>query len=392
MPENTLRKTIVDPMTDNTFSRFSQFIQAELGIKMPPAKKTMLQARLQKRLWKLGLDSFDAYYDYVFSADGRELELPQMINVVTTNKTDFFREPNHFEFLVERILPEMIKSYGLDKRFMFWCAGSSSGEEPYSLAMVLHDFSEQVHGFTFFILATDISTRVLDKAKLGIYDEDLVEPVPAAFRKKYLLRSKEHDNGLVRISPEIRSFVRFRHLNLIKNDFGMRETIDVIFCRNVIIYFNRDTQEQVINRLYHHLSPGGYLFTGHSETLNGLSVPLKAVAHTVYQKERIADPSSHLPVITLKPAELFISERPAIVRTVLGSCVAVTMYDRQLGIAAICHALLPEGNENSSLNVILRPAGHISMSIRLFRSCYSVYETMGSNRVTSKSSCLVEQI
>ncbi len=348
IPENSVRKTIVDPMADSIFSQFSQFIQAELGIKMPPAKKTMLQARLQKRLWKLGIDSFDAYYDYVFSPDGRESELPQMIDVVTTNKTDFFRESNHFDFLVERVLPEMIERHGLDKRFMLWCAGSSSGEEPYSLAMVLHNFSEQVHGFKFFILATDISTRVLDKAKLGIYDEESVEPVPAAFREKYLLRSKERGKGLIRISPNIRSFVKFRRLNLIRNDFSLRETMDIIFCRNVIIYFDRDTQEHVINRLYHHLSPGGYLFTGHSETLNGLSVPLKPVAHTVYQKELTSDMPAHLPVVTLKPAELFISERPVIVRTVLGSCVAVTMFDRKLGVSAICHALLPEGDERSS--------------------------------------------
>lgn len=343
MPESTARRTIIDPMTDSTFFQFSQFIQTELGIKMPPTKKVMLQARLHKRLWKLGLDSFDAYYEYVFSPDGREHELPQMINVVTTNKTDFFREPNHFDFLVEHVLPKMIKRHGLEKRFTLWCAGSSSGEEPYSLAMVLHNYSEQVHGFKFFILATDISTKVLDKAKLGIYDEESAEPIPVIFRQKYLLRSKERDKGLVRVSPEIRSFVRFRRLNLIKSDFGLRETVDIIFCRNVIIYFNRETQEHVINKLYHHLSPGGYLFTGHSETLNGHSVPLKAVAHTVYQKE-----FSHFPVITLKPAELFVSERPVIVRTVLGSCVAVTMYNRQHGISAICHALLPDGDKYAS--------------------------------------------
>jgi chemotaxis receptor (MCP) glutamine deamidase CheD len=216
--------------------------------------------------------------------------------------------------------------------------------------MVLRNYAEQVQEFQFFILGTDISTRVLEKAKLGIYDEELVEPVPPDFRRKYLLKSKEKDKALVRLVPEIRSCIRFRRLNLVKNDFGLRETMDIIFCRNVIIYFNRETQEQVINRLYHHLAPGGYLFTGHSETLNGLSVPLKAVAHTVYQKEHVMDLSAQLPVITLKPAELFISERPSIVRTVLGSCVAVTMFDRRLRISAICHALLPGTDEGSELD------------------------------------------
>ncbi len=350
MPTDGVKRTIVEPMTDEIFFRFSQFIQNELGIKMPPAKKTMLQARLQKRLWKLEIDSFHKYYEYVFSPVGRENELPQMIDVVTTNKTDFFREPNHFDFLVERVLPELLNNQGLEKRVTIWCAGCSTGAEPYSLAMILHDYAERVQNFQFFILGTDISTRVLDKAKLGIYDEEAVEPVPAELRRKYLLKSKEKEKDLVRVVPEIRACIRFRHLNLIKNDFGLRETMNVVFCRNVIIYFNRETQEQVINRLYHHLTPGGYLFTGHSETLNGLSVPLKAVAHTVYQKENVTGSSAQLPVITLKPAELFISERPSIVRTVLGSCVSVTMFDRRLGISAICHALLPRSDESSELD------------------------------------------
>lgn len=345
MNEESVRRTNVESMSDESFYRFSEFIEAELGIKMPLAKKTMLQARLQKRLWKLDIESFDEYYNYVFSPEGRELELQQMIDVVTTNKTDFFREPNHFEYLVERVLPEIISRHGADRQYMFWCAGCSSGEEPYSLAMVLHDFSLQHPGFHFLILATDVSSRVLEKARLGIYEEENADPIPVEFRKRYLLKSKEREKSMVRISPEIRAFVRFRSVNLVRGEFGFRETMDIIFCRNVIIYFNRDIQEQVINRLYQHLSPGGYLFTGHSETLNGLSVPLKAVAHTVYQKEVSAHLAPHLPVITLKPAELYISDHPAIVRTVLGSCVAVTMFDKRLGVAAMCHALLPQGNE-----------------------------------------------
>lgn len=345
MSEESVHRTNVESMSDESFYRFSEFIEAELGIKMPLAKKTMLQARLQKRLWKLDIASFDDYYDYVFSPEGREAELQQMIDVVTTNKTDFFREPNHFEYLVERVLPELISRVGVDRQFMFWCAGCSSGEEPYSLAMVLHNFSLQHHGFHFLILATDVSSRVLEKAKLGIYDEESADPIPAEFRKRYLLKSKEKEKAMVRISPEIRAYVRFRSVNLVHGEFGFREMMDVIFCRNVIIYFNRDVQEQVIGRLYQNLSSGGYLFTGHSETLNGLSVPLKAVAHTVYQKEASAYAAPHLPVITLKPAELYISDHPAIVRTVLGSCVAVTMFDKRIGVAAMCHALLPQGNE-----------------------------------------------
>lgn len=344
--EENIRRTPVDGMTDEAFTHFSEFIEEELGIKMPIAKKTMLQARLQKRLWKLGIDSFEDYYDYVFSVEGRELELQQMIDVVTTNKTDFFRESNHFDYLTEHVLPDMLKRYGSERQYMFWCAGCSSGEEPYSLAMTLHHFAEERPNFHFLILATDISSRVLDKAKLGIYEEEAAEPVPDELRRKYLLKSKEKDKGLVRIAPEIRAYVKFRQVNLVKGEFGFRESMDVIFCRNVIIYFNRETQEQVINRLYQHLNPGGFLFTGHSETLNGLAVPLKAVAHTVYQKDAsAANLPQNLPIITLKPAELYVSDQPAIIRTVLGSCVAVTMFDKRLGVAAMCHALLPQSNE-----------------------------------------------
>ncbi|MBD3308968.1 hypothetical protein GF339_21335, partial [candidate division KSB3 bacterium] len=310
MQDEVVRRTLVGPMKDEIFSRFAEFIETELGIKMPPAKKTMLQARLQKRLWKLGFNSFDTYYDYVFSPEGREFELSQMIDVVTTNKTDFFREPKHFDFLTQRALPELINHRGLEQCFMIWCAGCSTGQEPYSLAMVLSDFAERVSGFHFFILATDISSQVLEKAKLGIYPQEAVLPVPMKLRKRYLLKSKEKDKKLVRVVPEIRSLVRFRRLNLTKPDFGLREMMDIIFCRNVIIYFNRAIQEQVVGRLCQYLNPGGYLFTGHSETLNGMALPLLSVSHTVYQKEvgRVASPQ--LPIMTLKPAELFISERP----------------------------------------------------------------------------------
>jgi len=228
MQKNPARRTIVESMSDETFSRFSQFIQAELGIKMPPAKKTMLQARLQKRLWKLGFDSFDAYHEYVFSPDGRENELSHMVDVVTTNKTEFFREPKHFEFLTQRVLPDLLDRRGVEDCFVIWCAGCSSGEEPYTLAMVLSDFAQQVRGFHFLILATDISSRMLEKAKLGIYDQEAVEAIPLMFRQKYFLKSTDKEKGLVRLIPELRSLVRFRWLNLVKKDFSLREHVDIV--------------------------------------------------------------------------------------------------------------------------------------------------------------------
>ena len=166
--------TAPGPMSDGTFSRFSAFVQTELGIKMPDIKKTMLQTRLSKRLRGLGMRSFDEYYDFVFSPQGRVSELQNMIDVVTTNKTDFFREPRHFDFLVQKALPDLIGNGKLrpGSRARIWSAGCSIGKEPYTLAMVLTDFFEKQESYAFSIYATDISARVLKHALVGIYDKE----------------------------------------------------------------------------------------------------------------------------------------------------------------------------------------------------------------------------
>lgn len=274
-------------MSEKTFFRFSSYVQTELGIKMPTAKKTMLQARLSKRLRKLGIGSFDDYYDYVFSPEGVENELSDFIDVVTTNKTDFFREPKHFDYLIQTALPNMLNTTGagIRREVMIWSAGCSTGEEPYTLAMVLNGFAAKCPGFKYSIMATDISKKVLNEAMLGIYHESDVAPVPLEIKKKYLLRSRDKNKQQVRIVPELRKKIIFRWLNFMEDDYGLRRKRDIIFCRNVIIYFNRQIQEQVLNRFYRYLNPGGYLFLGHSETLNGLDVPLTPVAPTVYRKQ-----------------------------------------------------------------------------------------------------------
>ncbi|QSV45636.1 CheR family methyltransferase [Geobacter benzoatilyticus] len=273
-------------MSDREFSRFAEFIYDQCGIKMPPVKKTMLEARLQKRLRMLGIGSFQDYADYLFSNDGAGQELVHLIDVVTTNKTDFFREPAHFDYLVSTALPGLAASRGTGfrKGLSLWSAGCSSGEEPYTLAMVLSEFAEHNQGFSYNILASDICTTVLDKAKTAIYLEERVEPVSLPLKRKYLLRGKDKQAGLVRIVPELRNRIRFRRLNFMDDDFGFREPFDIIFCRNVIIYFDKRTQERLINKFCRHLIPGGYLFMGHSETLSGLDVPLVQVASTIYRK------------------------------------------------------------------------------------------------------------
>ncbi|MCF8067498.1 MAG: protein-glutamate O-methyltransferase [Desulfobacterales bacterium] len=273
-------------MKTSTFKRFSDFIYNELGIKMPESKMTLLQSRFQKRLRLLGLKSYDAYCDYVFSPEGMQDELDIMIDRVTTNKTDFFREPKHFTILTDEVLPKLIRKTqaGYGNKLMVWSSASSTGEEPYTLAMVLDDFAKKNKGFKFSILATDISNEVLQHAVNGVYEMEKVYPVPTDFKKRYLLRSKKPERKVVRVVPELRSLVHFQRLNLMDNQFDIRDKMDIIFCRNVIIYFDKPTQNKVINSLCRHLKPGGYMFMGHSETLSGLNVPLKLCGSTVYRK------------------------------------------------------------------------------------------------------------
>lgn len=275
-------------MSEKDFKRLSAFIYDQCGIKISNAKKTMLEARLHRRLRFLSLKSFGEYCEYLFSPRGMEEELVRMIDLVTTNKTDFFREAAHFDFLRETCLPEMVDAggAGFRKKLTVWSAGCSTGEEPYTLAMVLSEFAETHPGFQYQVTATDISTRVLETAALGIYEAENIAPVPTAMKRKYLLRNRDKSKGLVRIVPELRACVKFRRLNFMDGDFGMREPIDIIFCRNVIIYFDKATQEKLLNRFCRHLAPGGYVFLGHSETIFGLNVPLVQVSPTIYRKPR----------------------------------------------------------------------------------------------------------
>jgi chemotaxis protein methyltransferase CheR len=283
--ESAAREIDHPSLSAKEFGRLSRFIYDTCGIKMPEVKKTMLEARLAKRLRTLGMHSFGDYCDYLFSSAGQENELVQMLDMVTTNKTDFFREPDHFDYLTQTVLPDWLRRHD-GGCLSIWSAGCSSGEEPYTLAMVLSEFAQKNPGFDFDILATDISTRVLEKAQLAIYPEAQAEPIPMPLKKKYLLRSKDRNSGMVRIVPELRRKVRFRRLNFMDEEFGMREHLDIIFCRNVIIYFDRPTQEKLLQRFHSNMKPGSFIFMGHSETLSGLNVQLASVYPTVYRKPR----------------------------------------------------------------------------------------------------------
>ena len=273
-------------LTTRDFERFSRLVYEQCGIRLPAHKQSMLEARLRKRLRALGLASFEEYAELIFSGREPEGELVKLIDVVTTNKTDFFREPAHFDFLVRTALPVLIESdgIGLTRPLRIWSAGCSTGKEPYTLAMVLSEFREIHPDFRFEILGTDISTDVLDKAARGIYGEEKAEPIPPAMRRKYLLRARDPERRQVRVVPELRSLVSFRRLNFMDADYGMREPFDIIFCRNVLIYFDRPTQERLLARFAGYLESGRFLFLGHSETLLGLNLPLRQMAPSVYRK------------------------------------------------------------------------------------------------------------
>ena len=283
---DTMTPRLPATLSDRELQRFSSFIYDHAGIKMPPAKKTMLEARLQKRLKANSISSFEEYGNYVFSKEGRASELIHLIDVVTTNKTDFFREPGHFNFMVKTALPDILQARGDMSRdpVRVWSAGCSTGEEPYTLAMVLTEFASAHPDFRVSITASDICTQVLQTAQTGIYPEERTDPIPLNLKKKYLTRSREKSRSLVRICPQLRSLVAFRRINFMDDDFGIAEKMDIMFCRNVVIYFDKPTQQTLMKKFHKQLKPGGYLFIGHSETLSGLDVNFKAVASTVYRK------------------------------------------------------------------------------------------------------------
>lgn len=276
---NSLYKT---SLSDKEFGRLSSYIQGNYGIKMPPIKKTVLQGRLQKRLRKLDIPDFKTYVDFVFSKEG-ENEIIHMMDVVSTNKTDFYREPVHFELLEEEILPEIFKKKGRGK-INVWSAGCSSGEEPYTLAIVLNEFKLKNPGFDFQIICTDISTQMLQHGANAVYKEERIEVIPLNLKKKYFLKSKDRDSPQVRVVNELRNRVKFQRLNFMDNVYQINESFDIIFCRNALIYFERDNQEQVINKLCNKLVPDGYFFLGHSESITNMEVPLKGLIPTVFTK------------------------------------------------------------------------------------------------------------
>ncbi len=284
MVDPELNKIFSAQMTNDDFKRLSEFVFEQSGIKMPPVKKVMLQSRLQKRLRQLKIVSFKEYADYVFSPEGQKNEIIHMLDVVSTNKTDFFREPVHFDFLNEQVLNEFLSEYRSNYNLKVWSAGCSSGEEPYTIAITLNEFKNKNPKFDYSILGTDISSQILQNAAMAVYKEERIANIPLELKKKYFLRSKDKTARTVRVQKVLRDKVKYQRLNFMDNTYKLPDMFDVIFCRNVLIYFNRETQEQVISRLCTKLKTGGYLFIGHSESILGMTLPLEQIKPTIFRR------------------------------------------------------------------------------------------------------------
>lgn len=272
-------------MSQKTFERFKSYIEGHIGIQIPQAKKVMVESRLLKRLRILKLNSFGDYENYFFSIQGQEDEVPRFTEAITTNKTDFFREVDHFNILQSTVLPHVVNY--LDKNeIRLWSAASSSGEEAYTMAMFVEEFISENPGYRYKILATDISEKVLNHGHKAVYPLADGAPIPMDFKRKYCLVSKKSDEPTLRIKKHLRDRVMFRQINLTSDSYKIKKIYHVIFLRNVMIYFNKDTQAEILNNLYSHLHDEGYLFLGHSENLPGAEMPFVRVGPSVYKKKR----------------------------------------------------------------------------------------------------------
>ncbi|MDT8411780.1 MAG: CheR family methyltransferase [Vicingaceae bacterium] len=270
-------------LNDEEFVKLSSFIYSNFGIKLPITKKVLLEGRLQKRIKANQFNSFKEYIDFVFSEEG-ESEIISMIDQVSTNKTDFFREAKHFDFFREVVLENHLK-FNDRNPIKVWSSAASSGEEIYTIAISIEEFNRQNNSkIDYTVLGTDISLEILQKAQNAVYTEDRVLNIPIEIKRRYFLRSKDKIKRTVKIIPEIRKKVRFQRLNLMDDNYAVDSDFDVVFCRNVLIYFDKETQEKVVKKQCSKLRVGGYFFLGHSESILGFDVPLKQIKPTVYMK------------------------------------------------------------------------------------------------------------
>lgn len=272
------------PFTDRDFECLREFVAKASGIRLSEAKRELLYSRLTRRLRALGLKSF-AEYCALLRADESGAELENLVNAVTTNLTAFFRERHHFDYLRESLLPTLVRARAASRRLRLWSAGCSTGAEPYSLAMTVSAVLPPEHGWDVQILATDIDSEVLARAAEGIYALNEIEAVPPEWRRRWWLRGKGSKAGYARIKDELRALVHFRRHNLLEFPWPMKGPFDIVFCRNVVIYFDKADQRRVFDGFAEMLAPDGHLFIGHAETLYKVCDRFEPLGQTIYRKK-----------------------------------------------------------------------------------------------------------
>lgn len=275
------------PLSDREFNRIKKLIYETAGINLTAAKKELVKSRLSKRLRDLKIYSFSEYIQYVTKNDNRGIELINLVNAITTNKTEFFREEQHFKYLEEVIIPELNDDLYLrnERVLRIWVAGCSSGEEPYTIAMVFDNYFKNDRSREIKILATDICTDVLQKAAAGLYRKDTLNTVPSHYITNYFDKIRFEDGSyLYQIKDKIKKMILFKKLNLISSSFPLKHQFDIIFCRNVMIYFDRTTQQKLIEKFYKHIKNNGYLLIGHSESLMGINPKFIYQKPAIYKK------------------------------------------------------------------------------------------------------------
>lgn len=275
-------------LSDTEFRLFRELVYKLTGIALSDAKRELVQSRFRKRLRYHKLPSFKAYYELVVSQGENSPEITELVNCITTNKTDFYREPHHFEFVANRLVPEKLAQYAKGlcaPRLRIWHAGCSTGEEPYTLGITLLEALKGQPGWDFRQLASDIDTNVLAHAERGVYEQERVEPIPQHLLHTYFLRGRGTQSAYVKVRPELRERITFRQINLLAEQWPINSSahFDMIFCRNVVIYFDKPTRQRLFARFQTLLKPGGYLFIGHSESLLGISEAFDSLGHTIYR-------------------------------------------------------------------------------------------------------------
>jgi chemotaxis protein methyltransferase CheR len=282
-------------LSEREFAILRELVVERTGIALGPHKRALLQGRLAPRLRALGLRTFAEYRRAFAALDPASDEAARFVNAVTTTKTEFFREPRHFAYLTGQWLPRALEraARGRPRRVRIWSAACSSGEEPYSLAMTVMDALAEGPAWDVRILASDINTDVLRRAAAGVYRQDAVSALPRTTLRRHFLRGRGASTGLVRVRPEVRGLVAFRRINLVDGAWlgaggePIRTRFDAVFCRNVLMYFDRSTQQRVLRRLAEHVADGGVLVLGHSEGVRGLLSGLRHLGSAIYLKETV---------------------------------------------------------------------------------------------------------